>query len=225
MRLTRRRLRAAPDPDLLLRSVCHELRPAIAALSSLAEALVEAPAERLRSELTRLTVEHTAHATAVLEQAAAAAGGRPGPSSPLVPLHRVMPVATAAVPAPRLTVHATRAAGRCLVHPSHTQQILINLLNNAASYSPPGEPIQLRAWTSRRRLHLLVADHGTLTPELARALRRRRPPRTDRGLGLWTVRDLGATHGGSLRARPMSPSGLAIEVRLPPMRVAGPGGR
>jgi K+-sensing histidine kinase KdpD len=215
MRLTRRRLRAAPDPDLLLRSVCHELRPAIAALSSLAKALDEAPAERLRSELTRLTVEHTAHASAVLEQAAAAANGRPGPRSPLVPLARVLPVATAAVPPQRLTIRTSRAAGRCLVHPSHTPQILINLLNNAASYSPAGEPIQLRVWTSRRRLHLLVADRGRLTRALTSALRRRRPPPTDRGLGLWTVRDLVATHGGSLRARPMFPRGVAIEVRLP----------
>jgi K+-sensing histidine kinase KdpD len=117
-----------------------------------------------------------------------------------------------------LTVHATPAAGSCLVHPSHTQQILINLLDNAASYSPPGAPIQLRAWMRRRRLHLLVSDQGALTPALTLALRRRRPPRTDRGLGLWTVRDLVDRHGGSLRARRMSPRGLAIEVRLPRAR-------
>ena len=215
MRLLKRRIRAAPDPDLLLRSVCHELRPSIAALSSLAQALDRAPADELRSELTRLTVEHTAHATAVLEQAAAAVSGRPEPRSPPVPLRRVLPVAAGFVPPARLTVLATRAAGRCLVHPSHTQQILVNLLANAASHSPAGRPIQLRAWTSRRWLHLLVADHGAVTPALALALRRRRPPPTDRGLGLWTVRELVATHGGSVRARPVTPFGLAIEVRLP----------
>ena len=104
------------------------------------------------------------------------------------------------------------------MHPSHTQQILVNLLDNAASYSPPGEPIQLRAWTRRRRLYLLVTDRGAITPALTLALRRRRPPPTDRGLGLWTVRELVATHGGSLRVRPTSPRGLAIEVRLPRMR-------
>jgi signal transduction histidine kinase len=221
MRLLRRRPRAVPDSDLLLRSVCHELRPSIAALSSLAKALDRAPAEGLRSELTRLTVEHTAHATAVLEQAAAAANRRPEPPSPLVPLHRVLPVAAACVPPQRLTVQATRAAGRCLVHPSHTQQILINLLNNAACYSPADQPIQLSAWMSWRRLHLLVTDQGALTPALISALRRRRPPSTDRGLGLWTVRDLVATHGGSVRARQMFPRGLAIEVRLPRVRADG----
>jgi signal transduction histidine kinase len=221
MRLLRRR-RAAPDSDLALRSVCHELRPSIAALSSLAKALDRGPAEGLRSELTRLTVEHTAHATAVLEQAAAAVNRRPGPRSPLVPMRRVLPVAVACVPPRRLTVQATRAAGRCLVHPSHTQQILINLLDNAVSHSPVGELIRLTAWTSRRRLHLLVTDQGTLTPGLMLALRRRRPPPTDRGLGLWTVRDLVATHGGSLRARQMVPRGLAIEVRLPRVRADAP---
>lgn len=214
MRLLRRRP-VTPDPDLLLRSVCHELRPSIAALSSLAKALDGAPAENVRSELTRLTVEHTAHAAAVLEQAAAAADGRSDPQARLVPLFQVLPVALMSVPQQRLTVQTTRDAGRCLVHPSHLPQILINLLANAVSYSPWGEPIRFRAWTSRRRLHLVIADQGDLTPALTRALRRRRPPETDRGLGLWTVRGLVAKHGGTLRAKPLTPRGLAMEVRLP----------
>jgi signal transduction histidine kinase len=98
---------------------------------------------------------------------------------------------------------------------------LINLLNNAVSHSPAGELIELTVWTTRRRLHLLVTDQGALTPALTLALRRRRPPPTDRGLGLWTVRDLVATHGGSLRARQVLPRGLAIEVRLPRVRADG----
>ena len=66
MHLLRGRGRANPDSDLLLRSVCHELRPSLAALSALAKALDRAPAEDVRSELTRLTVEHTMHAAAAL---------------------------------------------------------------------------------------------------------------------------------------------------------------
>ena len=218
-----RRGATAPDPALLLlRSTCHELRPSIAALSALAKALAGGPdggpADGLRGELARLTVEHTAHATAVLEQAAAAAEGLPGPRPALLPLHRVLPVAAATVPVQRLTVRTTAAAGLCPVHPVHTRQILINLLSNAARHAPADAPIQLRAWTSRRLLHLLVADRGGLTPGLILALGRRRPPRTDRGLGLWTVRGLVATHGGSVRARPMPPCGLGIEVRLPRAR-------
>ena len=210
-----RRPRPAPEPTLLLRSFCHELRPSIAALSSLVKALEDRPADDLRAELTRLTLEHTAHATAVLEDAAAAAAGRSGPWLPPVPLEFVLPVAAATVPAQRLIVRTTPAARLCPVHPAHTRQILINLLSNAARHSPQGRPIHLRAWTTRRRIHLLVADHGRLTPALIWALHRRRPPRTDRGIGLWTVRALVSSHSGSLRVRPMSPTGIAIEVTLP----------
>jgi two-component system, OmpR family, sensor kinase len=215
MRPLRTRRPAAPDPGLLLRSVVHELRPSIAALSSLAKALDGTPADSVRHELARLTVEHATHAAGVLEQAAAAAGGRKRPAARPVPLGQVLPVALTAVPSPRLTVRTTRDAGLCLVHPSHTAQILVNLLHNAVSYSPPDGPILVRAWTSRRRLHLVVSDRGGPTPALALALRRRRPPRTDRGLGLWTVRTLLAEQGGSLRARPILPRGLAMVVRLP----------
>ena len=219
MRPLRRRFRAAPASDLLLRSVCHELRPSIAALSSLAQALDRAPAEGLRSELARLTVEHTAHATAVLEQAAAAANGRSGPRSPSVPLHRVLALAATAVPRQRLTVHASREAEHCprapVAHPadpgqSPGQRRVATRRRASLFSSEPGR--------ARRRLYLLVTDRGAITPALTLALRRRRPPPTDRGLGLWTVRELVATHGGSLRVRPTSPRGLAIEVRLPRMR-------
>jgi hypothetical protein len=119
MRLLRRRLRAAPDSDLLLRSVCHELRPSIAALSSLAKALDRAPAEGLRSELTRLTV---AHGACHRRPRAGRRSSQPptGTTLALGALHRLLPVAAACVPPQRLTVQATRAAGRSLVHPSHT---------------------------------------------------------------------------------------------------------
>src|SRR5690349_20578129 len=147
------RLRRPQPPDpalLLLRSVCHELRPPVATLTSLVRALENQPSESRRSELARLAGEHASHAEAVLRHAAAVAAGLAEPADTMVALHRVVPVGAAAVPAERLTVSVTGGAGRCLVPARHTRQILVNLLTNAARYSP-GE-IRLDAAVSPRRL-------------------------------------------------------------------------
>jgi signal transduction histidine kinase len=214
-----RRLRRAPDPGLLLlRSVCHELRPPMATLSSLVRALEAQPSESRRGELTRLAAEHASHAQAVLNQAAAAAQGLAGPPEGDQPLHRVLPVAACAVPADRLAVSVSPAAGRCLVPGRQVRQILINLLENATRHGPPGGLVRVRARVSWRRLRLTVADEGRRTADLAAALRRRTPPPGTKGLGIWVVRQLAAASGGSVRARPRSPLGVEVEVTLPRRR-------
>ncbi len=208
--------KSTPDPGLLLlRSVCHELRPPMATLSSLVRALESHPADARRTELARLAAEHASHAAAVLEQAAAAASGLTDSDDDARPLLDVLPLAAGSVPGDRLLITVSPAAARCAVPPRHTRQILINLLTNAARYSPADGLIRLRAGIVRRRLRLTVADQGVLTPDLTRALKRRTPPVDDKGLGLWLVRHLVSAHGGTLRARPLSPRGLAVEVTLP----------
>jgi signal transduction histidine kinase len=217
MRALRRR--PASDPALLLlRSVCHELRPPMSTLASLLRALERQPSDARRNELARLAAEHAAHAEAVLEHAAAAAQGLAGPAEPAQPLHRILPMVTHTMPAARLAVSATPAALDCPVLPQHTKQILINLLSNAARHGPPDGTVRLRAWLRRRRLHLTITDQGAPTDDLTAALRRRTPPPGTQGLGLWVVRHLVAVDGGSLRARSRHPEGLEMEVSLPPQR-------
>jgi K+-sensing histidine kinase KdpD len=203
------------DPGLvLLRSVCHELRPPVSTLTSLVRALETQQSESARAELARLAGEHVAHAEAVLRQAAAAAYGMTGAADPPVPLHRILPVVSAAVPAGRLVVRLGRATGERLVHPQHAGQILINLLTNADRHGPADGLIRLTARAHRRGLRLTVADEGALTPDLTRALHQRTPPAGEKGLGLWVVRRLVSAHGGAMRARNLNPRGLAVEVTL-----------
>jgi signal transduction histidine kinase len=213
------RLKRLPRPDpalLLLRSVCHELRPPVATLSSLVRALESQPSELRRGELAQLAGEYAAHAEAVLQQAAAAAAGLSEATDAAVPLHRVLPVVAAAVPTERLAVSVSPGAARCLVPGRHTRQILLNLLTNAARYSP-GE-IRLSAAVGWRRLRLVVADQGGWNDDLGRALHRRTPPAGTKGLGLWVVRHLVDAQGGSLRARSLAPRGVAMEIDLPRRR-------
>jgi len=213
MRL-RRRAQPADPALVLLRTFCHELRPPVATLTSLVRALENQPSADRRGELARLAAEHVSHAEAVLQQAAAAAHGLSGPDEGAQPLGRIIPAVAAAVPADRLTtVSVSAAAARSPVAPRHTRQILLNLLDNAQHYSTGA--ITLAAETGFRRLRLIVTDDGVMTFELARALRRRTPPQDTKGLGLWVVRHLVAAQGGTIRARTLSPRGLAMEVTLP----------
>ncbi|MCY1137640.1 sensor histidine kinase [Actinoplanes sp. Pm04-4] len=215
MRLRPRR--PEPEPALLaLRSVCHELRPPVATLTSLLRALEDQPSPERRAALAQLAAEHVSHAESVLRQAAAVARELNTLPADPAPLDEVLPVVAATAPGDRLAVGASSAARRWLVHPQHTRQILINLVGNAVRYSPGR--IRLSAGLHGRRLRLTVADQGGPTPELMTAMRRQSPPPDDRGLGLWLVRQLIRTRGGTVRAVPLTPAGLVMEVRLPRYR-------
>jgi signal transduction histidine kinase len=214
MRLSRKA--ADPVGELLLRSVCHELRPPIATLSSLARAMETQPSPDRRAEMARLAGEYAAHAMSVLAEADAIVTGLSDRSGEAAPLARLLPSVAATAPADRLSTLATPAAARWPVHLQHTRQILINLVGNAVRYSTG--PVSLGARRRAGRLRLTVADEGTLNPRLARALHRATPPKDDNGLGLWVVRHLTALHGGRLQARRGRTGGLVMEVVLPRYR-------
>lgn len=209
------RPRRAADPDMfLVRSVCHELRPPIATLAALVHALEQDQPEPRRGELARLAAEHAAYAQAILGQAASAANGLTATAAArAVPLADLLPGVAATDVSGRLAVLASRAACEWPVHPDHTRQILINLVGNATRWS--AGPVRLVARRRGRRLRLAVLDPGRPTPALVTALNRRTPPLTDRGLGLWVVRQLVTARGGTIRARALTPAGLSVEVTLP----------
>jgi PAS domain S-box-containing protein len=114
--------------------------------------------------------------------------------------------------------------------PARIAQVLSNLLNNAARYSDPETPIELRARCERegaeRWLEIEVADHGIgLTPEeQARAfelfqqgdLRSRARNPQGLGIGLALARHIVELHGGSISVSSAGPgTGAEFRVRLP----------
>jgi signal transduction histidine kinase len=215
MRLIPRR-REPVAPELLLRSVCHELRPAIAMLSSLAHAIEDQPSPLRRTEMAGLAGEYADHALSVLGEASALAVGRPPRTGKGTPLGHLLPGVAAIVPDGRLSMSATRAAARWPVHRVHTQQMLVNLVGNATRHSAGA--IRVSARLRSGRLRVAVADGGGPNPGLARALRRPTPPDGDDGLGLWLVRHLAQAHGGRVQARRGRPTGLVMELVLPRYR-------
>jgi signal transduction histidine kinase len=123
----------------------------------------------------------------------------------------------------RLTVLLPTSPVFLFADPSRLEQVLTNLLANAAKYTDPGGDIQLTAETEAGAIVLRVRDSGQgIAAELL-------PRVFDRfwqgsggnatgglGLGLALVKSLVELHGGSVAARSDGPgTGTEIVVHLP----------
>jgi two-component system sensor histidine kinase KdpD len=109
------------------------------------------------------------------------------------------------------------------VHPALIEQALFNILENAARFSPPGEPVRVVVRAAGDRLFIDVIDRGPGIPEEERARifdmfysvahGDRAPQGT--GLGLAICRGMIGAHGGSVEALPGDGVGTTIRISLP----------
>jgi two-component system sensor histidine kinase KdpD len=110
------------------------------------------------------------------------------------------------------------------VHPALIEQALFNILENAAKFSPPGEPIRVEANEIGGQMVIDVIDRGPGIPEEERrqifdmfysVARGDRAPQST-GLGLAICRGMIGAHGGSVEALPgLGGRGTTIRVTLP----------
>ncbi|GAB2535167.1 ATP-binding protein [Rhodanobacter koreensis] len=109
------------------------------------------------------------------------------------------------------------------VHPALIEQALFNILENAARFSPPDEPVRVSVHSSGERLLIDVSDRGPGIPEDERARifdmfysvsRGDRAPQGT-GLGLAICRGMIGAHGGSVEALPGDGIGTTIRISLP----------
>ncbi len=93
-------------------------------------------------------------------------------------------------------------------------QILLNLLENASKFSPPGAPIRVEARREGGQLMLAVVDQGPGLPVDWAYGRRTDPSAPGFGLGLRNVELLAVAVGGTVAWR-NGAGGAVFEVRLP----------
>jgi two-component system, OmpR family, sensor histidine kinase KdpD len=103
-------------------------------------------------------------------------------------------------------------------------QVLTNLLENAAKYAPAGTAIAVSATMAGQMVRVTVEDGGPGVPRSAlpylfdkfyRVQRRSDGSRPGTGIGLAVVRGLTEAMGGSVSARRSDLGGLAIDIDLP----------
>lgn len=136
----------------------------------------------------------------------------------------------------RQSFHAEMPDQQVLVQGDHTRlmQIVMNLLNNAAKYTPENGAVLLKLEAGDREATLTVSDTGIgIAPELLPRIfdlfmqGRRTLARSEGGLGigLTLVKRLVALHGGEVAAFSDGPDrGSRFVVRLPllhPRRLSG----
>ncbi|QEE25392.1 sensor histidine kinase KdpD [Rhodanobacter glycinis] len=109
------------------------------------------------------------------------------------------------------------------VHPALIEQALFNILENAARFSPPDEPVRVGVHVVGEQLHIDVSDRGPGIPEDERArifdmfysvARGDRAPQGT-GLGLAICRGMIGAHGGNVEALPGEAGGTTIRIALP----------
>jgi PAS domain S-box-containing protein len=125
----------------------------------------------------------------------------------------------------RLAVHTPPESTFVLGDAKRLVQILANLLNNAAKYTPEGGNIVLGMEVSGGQIRIAVTDNGVgMTPELksrafelfAQAARTSDRSQGGLGIGLALVKSLVALHGGSVCAHSEGLGhGSRFEVCLP----------
>jgi two-component system sensor histidine kinase KdpD len=106
---------------------------------------------------------------------------------------------------------------------SHALRIVVNLLENAAKYSPPDAPITLTAERRNGRVELAVSDRGPGVPPSERErifepfyrLPGGRPDVRGAGLGLSIARRLALVQGGDVTATDRDGGGSVFVLSLP----------
>ena len=120
---------------------------------------------------------------------------------------------------------ARRARCRSTATLARLQQVVVNLLSNAANYSQRGGRVDLRVVAHGDQVTLRVVDHGfgierdmldKIFELFVQAEQRIDRPRGGLGVGLSLAKSIVELHGGTIEARSDGPNmGSEFVVRLP----------
>ncbi|UXY14913.1 sensor histidine kinase KdpD [Chitiniphilus purpureus] len=211
----------------VLTIVSHDLRTPLTSLTGLASLLAEhelPPAQQreLAQTLRDETLRLSRLVDKILEMARLEAGVRLAPAwQPIDEVIGSARVATAGQLHPRRVLTDLPAGLPILQFDGVLiERVLVNLLENAAKYTPTDATVRITVRCSGAALAVTVADDGPgLPPGLAvfdkftRAAPESAIPGA--GLGLAICKAILAAHGGTIEAHPVAPHGVAFVFTLP----------
>jgi two-component system phosphate regulon sensor histidine kinase PhoR len=216
-------------------NVSHELRTPLTAIKGYVEALADATPEEARGFL-EVIARHTLRMERLIRDLLRLARIEAGQEmldrsacSVEALIAAVQSDLAGLLASKHLTVDVTVAPDAKAVtgDPTKLQDVLRNLIENAANYSPEGGRIAVEAAAARGRVRIRVQDQGPGIPpgDLTRVFERfyrvdksrtrdgRDPAGT--GLGLSIVRHLIGLHGGTVTAANAEPHGAIFTIDLP----------
>ena len=220
-------------------NVSHELRTPLTAIQGYVETLLRTPPTDPRDTVSFLEIieRHTERLGRLTEDLLTLSdlefGRAPIVSQPVEVkdlIQRVLEVFTdgAAKKHVELTHSAEPDLPPLSGAPDRLQQLLINLVDNAIKYSPPGGKVhvfgRLLNDNDGRKIELGVSDTGMGIPEKDIPRLTERFYRVDKtrsrelggtGLGLAIVKHIVQAHGGELKIESAIDKGTTVSVRLP----------
>jgi two-component system sensor histidine kinase KdpD len=213
----------------LLNSISHELRTPIATIMGAAGNLIE-PTARV-DEAARQTLSHDIHEAAArlnrlvenLLDMSRLESGRLSLKREWCDVSDLIAVALDRME-PRFrnrVLRANVAPDLPLIQVDFVlmEQVLVNVLDNAATYTPEGTETCVSAQQQGEEIVITVADQGPGLLDTERVFQKfyREPGTTTggTGLGLAIARGLVEAHGGSIRAENRATGGAQFEIRLP----------
>lgn len=221
------RLRSA-----LLDSVTHELRTPLTAIKASVSSLLTQPelSDAQRRELFSVVNEESDHLNHLIEEALEMARLDAGEIELEIKPHAIREVIDAAVEASKSvlanhTVEIRLPEGLPTVpmDPVRIREVLMQLLDNAAKFSPPGTPIVISSEVSGRFLVTSVSDRGPGIDGFEQALifdkfyrgRDQRYRVQGTGMGLAICKAIVEAHGGSIGVTSQVGSGSVFHFNLP----------
>ena len=221
------RAKAEELRSTLLSSVSHHLRTPLAAITGMATALRDAPEPRSASTTEALDtiVEEAQRLSRILTNLLAITKVESGaePRRDWVPLEEIVGPALARLDlelAERDVTVDVPSTALAHVDPILVEQLLQNLLENAAKHTPAGTPIDVRVSREADRAILEVADRG---PGLAPGMHTKVFEKFFRGtasvpgagLGLAVCRAIVTAHHGGIDAEPRPGGGVRFVAWFP----------
>ncbi len=220
--------------DEFLAMLAHELRNPLAAISNAVQILTRGGFEDHGARSVEIITRQIRHLVRLIEDLLDVSRISRGKIELRSTVLDVTPILDSAATTVRplvderkhtLTTRIDR--GNLWVHadPTRLEQVVVNLLNNAAKYSENGGQIELRAWTEAEQVVIQVTDQGVgIAPEklpqmfelFAQGDRSLARSEGGLGIGLTLVKKLVEMHGGTITARSDGPGhGSEFTVRLP----------
>jgi PAS domain S-box-containing protein len=220
--------------DELLAMLAHELRNPLASIGGAAELLDRLESAQELRWAKGVITRQVAHLSRLVDDLMDMSRLSRGAIKLQTELVSLAPIVSSALEMVRplveqrqheLTVSLGPGALQLEADPLRLEQILVNLLTNAAKYTEPGGRLALAAAQEADEIVIRVRDNGIgLSAELLPRIFEifvqgdRTPARTEGGLGigLTLVRRLAELHGGSAAAASEGPGlGSEFTVRLP----------
>jgi two-component system sensor histidine kinase KdpD len=216
----------------LLSSVSHDLKTPLASIAGASSSLLEAPGldEATRRQLLETVADEAARLNRLLENILQMSKLDAGVAASNMQWHVLEEVIGSALHRTRrelaeheVAVDLPADMPLLWLDGLLMEQVFVNLLENAARYTPVGTKVRVSASIDSRFVRISVADNGPGFPKGAenRIFDKffRATPSADggrgSGLGLAICRAIATNHGGEINAQNRSSGGAEFVLRLP----------